>query len=95
MNGEIQTTLMDEIEHILTSQEITTARIDVLEHLIGVLCSRIGIQNLDGMSIRDYFQSEKFAQLERIMIGYENQNPTVAAYLSNLIDEAWRTNLEG
>lgn len=73
---------MDEIENLTVVGVVATARIDVLEHLIGVLCSKLGVKDLDGMSVQDYLQSEKIAQLERILIHFEDQNPSAAAYLS-------------
>ena len=86
---------MDQIDRQLAMEMVTTARIDVLEHLIGILCSKLGIESLDGMSIRDYLQNEKITQLERILIHIEDQNPSAAAYLSNIIDEARGKDSEG
>jgi hypothetical protein len=86
---------MDETDHLFVSVIVTTARIDVLEHLIGVLCSKFGVSTFDGMVLKDYLQNEKIAQLERILIHLEDQNPTAAAFLSNIIDEARRETEEG
>jgi hypothetical protein len=79
-----------EVAEILDSHQAISlwqiAQIDSLLTLAERVCKHVGINEIEGLSIRDWFQKEKIEQLERILIHFENQDPGVAASLQNILD---------
>src|SRR4051812_39702856 len=66
---------------------IIQAQIDNLLTLIDFFGTHLGLKELGGLSLRDWFQKEKFDQLERILIHFEDQNPIAAALLQSFVDK--------
>jgi hypothetical protein len=78
--------LTEIVDRLLASTVLQQAQIDNLLTLFEFLAKHLGLNMLDGLSIRDWFQKEKVDQTERILIDFENQNPAAAALLQSFID---------
>lgn len=75
---------------MLANSLVQQAQIDVLLFLVRALAERLGVTQIDDLSIMDWFQREKHAQLEAILLHFEDKDPGVAAFLQNLIDGSHR-----
>ena len=62
------------------------AQVEVLRDLVFVVAEQLGISSVDGLSLPAWFQREKLARLEHILIRFEDRNPEVAAWLQELVD---------
>ena|ERR1700757_5032385 len=81
-----ETQMIEVVDRLLAGSVLMQAQLDNLLTLVDLLGRNLGLKELEGLSIRDWFQKEKFDQLERILIHCEDQNPEAAAFLHSLID---------
>jgi hypothetical protein len=78
--------MIEVVDRLLAGSVLAQAQIDNLLTLVDFLAKSLGLRELDGLSIRDWFQKEKGDQVERILLHFEDQNPGAAAFLQSLID---------
>jgi len=76
------------IDQLLAANLVQSAQIDNLLALVQLLSKRIGLTNIEGLSLRDWFQKEKEDQIERILIHFEDKNPSAAAFLQQMLDNS-------
>jgi len=79
--------LITTIDNLQAGSVIQQAQIENLLTLIDFFGTHLGLREIDGLSLRDWFQKEKFDQVERIMIHFEDLSPGAAALLQRLIDK--------
>ena len=66
---------------------VQQVEIEVLLGLCDMLARRAGIQNIDDVSIPEWFQREKVAHMEKTLIGLEDTDPALAAKYQTIIDD--------
>jgi hypothetical protein len=79
---------MDTDTKNLVTHLLMQAEIEVLLSLTADLAASLGVTQIDGLTINDWFQREKHARVDQILIQFEDKDPSVAAFLLNLIDES-------
>jgi len=80
--------LLKVIDQLLAANVVQSAQIDNLLALVVLIFERLGLTALEGLSVRDWFQKEKMDQIERILIHFEDKNPSVAALLQQMLDNS-------
>ena len=63
------------------------AAINALLELCMILAGRAGLQQIEGLSLLDWFQKQKLEHMENMMIRIEDLDPALAAKLQLAIDE--------
>ena len=86
MNSE--DSLPETVDQLMAASLVQQAEIEILLSLCRSLADRLGIAQIDGLSIEDWFQREKQQKVDEILLQFENKNPVVAAYLQNIIDQS-------
>lgn len=76
------------LDQITASNLVLGAQVDNLLTLVEFLSERMGVKDVEGLPVRDWFDKEKGEQIERILIHLEDKNPTVAAFLQQTIDNS-------
>jgi hypothetical protein len=78
------------IDSLTASTLLGQIQSEVLLALVKEVAKRTGLTQLDGQPLRDWFQKEKLAQLQRALIQIEDSSPGVAAYLQKQVDDSER-----
>ena len=78
------------VDRLMAGSLVQQAQIDVLLSLCRSLGERIGVTEIDRLPLVDWFQREKLAQVETMLIQFEDKNPGVAACLQGIVDESQR-----
>jgi hypothetical protein len=79
--------LIEILDQLQAGSIIQQAQIDNLLTLIDFFGNHLHLKELDGRSLRDWFQKEKIDQVERILIHFEDLNPGAAALLQRFVDK--------
>ena len=77
----------DHIDTMMVGSLVQQVEIEVLLGLCEMLADRAGIQRIDNLSIREWFQREKVAQMDNTLIGLEDTNPALAAKFQTIVDD--------
>jgi hypothetical protein len=81
----------DEVVNRLLAMSLTQqAQIEILLTLVEEIGRKNGVSEIDGLSIREWFQKTKLAAVDRMLIEEEDKNPAVAAFLQKIMDESDR-----
>ncbi len=80
------TQLAQMLDGLQAGSLIQAAQIDNILTLLELFGKHLGVEVIEGLSIRDWFQKEKEDQVERILIHFEDQDPGVAAFLQQIVD---------
>lgn len=70
--------------------EVQKAELRVMRILLGRLLQQSGITEIESRPIDQWLSDQHWVELEKILISYEDKNPSLAARLQALIDEAKR-----
>ena len=80
----------DELENVkldMVSRILSETRQRVLEDLILLIADKAGVEQIEGLSLRDFLHQRHCALIEKMMISLGDKNPAVAAILQEHIDK--------
>jgi hypothetical protein len=78
------------IDTMMVTGMVQGAETEALLELCQVLARRVGVHEIDGLALIDWFQREKVARMERMLIDLEDKNPAIAAQFQSIIDDCKR-----
>jgi hypothetical protein len=76
------------VDRLLAGSLVLQAQVEVLLSMCTLLARRLEINELDGLSLDDWFHREKQKQIDALLISVEDGNPAVAAILQTIVDES-------
>jgi len=71
---------------MMVSSMVQQAETEVLLDLCLRLAERLGIREIDGLPLVDWFQREKVARMDGMLIDLEDTSPAIAAQFQTIID---------
>ena len=74
----------------MVTSMVQGAETEVLLELCQILARRLGIQEIDGLPLIAWFQREKVARMDSMLIGLEDRSPALAAQFQTIIDDCKR-----
>ncbi len=78
------------IDTVMVTGMVQGAETEALLELCQVLARRLGIREIDGLPLIDWFQREKVARMDSMLIDLEDKNPALAAQFQTIIDDCKR-----
>ena len=75
---------------MMVTSMVQGAETEVLLGLCQLFARRLGIQEIDGLPLVDWFQREKVARMDSMLIGLEDKDPGIAAQFQSVIDDCKR-----
>ena len=89
--------MSDDLKALRQSVDALTASVllgqihsEVMLTLLEEVAKRSGMTQIEGQSIRDWFQKTRLTELQSALIKIEDSSPAVAAYLQSQFDESER-----
>jgi hypothetical protein len=77
-------------KQVATISLLAQADIAALLHLCDAVASKLGVTEIEGLAVIDWYNRQRRAELDRLLLESEDMNPWLGALLQQRIDEAKR-----
>ena len=78
------------LDGLMAGQVIGLADTETMLLLAKILADHVGLKEIDGLPIFDWYNREKFRRLDALMLNLEDASPGLAAAIQYRIDDARR-----